>query len=214
MQFRTAVPLFYFAPGARTRAFAIKPLELSVVAQCDTGLSFYGSGIHQTENQGIARAWSARAIASRSCCRTILIPTRWRARWRCARCSGATSRPRRSSRSSRSRGPENRTMVHLLEIEIQPADHRGPARVRQDCDGRRAAAVLRRENSARRYRDRSSSRLSRRRRSVRGRAHQVRRDRDYHDRVPGHAPTRKSASGWRPRCSTESAATRWHCRAA
>ena len=82
--------------------------------------------------------------------------------------------------------PENRTMVHLLEIEIQPADHRGAARVRQDRDGRRAAAVLRRENSARRYRHRSSSRLPRRRRAVRGRAHQIRRDRHHHDRVPGH----------------------------
>ena len=40
--------------------------------------------------------------------------------------------------------PENRTMVHLLEIEITPATTEALARVRQDRDGRCAAALLRR----------------------------------------------------------------------
>ena len=124
----------------------------------------------KAQNQGTARAGRRRATGSRSCCRTTPIPTRWRARWRCARCWGATSSPPRFSASRRSRGPENRTMVHLLEIEIAPADTEALA----DFD--RIAMVdvqppyFNGRLRARRHRDRPSSGLRARQRRLRGRA--------------------------------------------
>ena len=82
--------------------------------------------------------------------------------------------------------PENLTMVHMLEIEIQTAtteDLRAFDKIAMvDVQPPFFGEKIPRADIV----DRSSSRISRRRRSVRGRAHEVRRDCDDYDRVPDH----------------------------